>query len=220
MDQPGLKVGEHEKALRGLERINTLSLAATRIWRRVEVLYEKKEAPLRLLDVACGGGDVAVAIKRRAEKSGMPIEVEGCDVSSTALDYATAKARAAGLPVRFFEHDVIDGRLPCRYDLVCSSLFLHHLSDAQAINFLKQLAGAGESMVVQDLVRSRIGYWLAAGAGRTLTRSKVVRVDALRSVRAAFSLSEVRQLTDAAGLAGARVSRCWPERFTIDWRQE
>lgn len=218
MDAPGLPVNQHEEALRALARINHLSLAANRVWRRVRSLYGEKGRALRLLDVACGGGDIAVAVKRKADLAGIPLEVEGCDVSPVALNYAAAKARRVGLSIRFFEHDVTGGRLPSGYDMVSCSLFLHHLSNVQAVRFLHQVAGAEGSLFVQDLLRSRMGYWLAAAAGRTLTRSKVVRVDALRSVRAAYSLAEVGQLTDAAGLRRARVRRCWPERFTIDWR--
>jgi hypothetical protein len=79
-------------------------------------------------------------------------------------------------------------------------------------------ASARRLVLVQDLVRSRAGYVLAHLASRTLTRSRVVRVDALRSVRSAFTLAEMKAMAERAGLAGACLKRCWPERFSLVWR--
>jgi hypothetical protein len=121
--------------------------------------------------------------------------------------------------VRFFEIDATESELPGEYDVVCCSLFLHHLRDEQAIDLLRRLAASAQRLVlVQDLVRSRTGYVLAQLATRTLTRSQVVRVDALRSVRSAFTLTEMKAIAERAGLAGARLKRCWPERFSLVWR--
>jgi len=46
------------------------------------------------------------------------------------------------------------------YDVVCCSLFLHHLNDAQAITVLgKMREAAGTLALVNDLARNRPGYW-------------------------------------------------------------
>ena len=69
--------------------------------------------------------------------------------------------------------------------------------------------------IVGDLERSRLGLALAWAGTRVLSRSPVVHVDALRSVRAAFTLPEARALAEAAGLPHARVTRHWPCRWRL-----
>jgi 2-polyprenyl-3-methyl-5-hydroxy-6-metoxy-1,4-benzoquinol methylase len=201
-----------------LSRINILSLAARRVWSHVRNLHEGGKRPLRVLDVACGGGDVAIALKKRSLRQGLPLDVEGCDISPVALDCARQAAEEAGVEVNFFQLDAINTDLPGGFDLVSTSLFLHHLEDYTAVGFLRKMASAGRAALVQDLLRIRFGYLLALVTVRSVTRSPVVHSDGLRSVRAAFSFSEVVGLAERAGLRTARVERCWPQRFSLSWR--
>ncbi|MFN5696272.1 MAG: hypothetical protein ACK486_04460 [Cyanobacteriota bacterium] len=55
---------------------------------------------------------------------------------------------------------------------------------------------------------------------RLLSRSPIVQIDGPLSVGGAFQLDEVRQLASAAGLAGAQITRFWPERFLLSWRRD
>ena len=72
-------------------------------------------------------------------------------------------------------------------------------------------------MTMNDLARSRCGYFLAVAACRLLTRSAVVRTDAPLSVQGAFTVDEARELAHAAGLTGARVVSRFPARYLIEW---
>ena len=218
MDEPDLDRAEHFAALRGLARINLLSFVSREVCKRIQKLPAPAGRPFRVLDVACGGGDVAVAVKRRAVRRGVPLEIHGCDISPTALDFARSRAEETGVEVAFHLVDAITEALPGGFDLVYSSLFLHHLSDDEAAGFLRRLAGAGRAVLVQDLLRTRLGLFLALAAGHVLTRSPVVMTDGPRSVRAAFSLEEVRDLASRAALRGAFIETCWPERFALFWK--
>src|SRR5438093_515405 len=77
--------------------------------------------------------------------------------------------------------------LPSEYDAVVSSLFLHHLTEEQAIELLRRMGTAGQMVLVNDLVRSRTGYLLAWMGTRLLSRSEVVHFDGPRSVEGAFT---------------------------------
>ena len=63
MDSPELDPAHHAQALRALARINALSLAAGRLWAILRRRSSGSDGPIRVLDVACGGGDVAMAIQ-------------------------------------------------------------------------------------------------------------------------------------------------------------
>ncbi|TWT43141.1 methyltransferase domain-containing protein [Botrimarina hoheduenensis] len=221
MDAPDLDPRHHAQALRGLARLNVASGAAASVWRAVrQVTTTRGSRPLRLLDIASGGGDVALGVWRRAQAAGVPVEIEGIDISPTAVSAATARV-PSGASVRFRQADVLNDPLPEGFDVVMSSLFLHHLEDTDTEGLLKRMAAAADrGIVVSDLRRSRLGYWLAQLACRTLTRSPIVQYDGPQSVAAAYTLDEMRQRVAAAELKRARVARDWPQRLLVTWRRD
>ena len=217
MDDPGIDRARHLHALRALARVNRLSFAAARVWREVLGLAAARSGPVRVLDIACGGGDMLVTVARWARRHGVPIELHGCDVSPVALEAARASVPHA-TELHFFELDVLGAELPEGYDLICSSLFLHHLSEELAVRLLQAMADAtAAALLVQDLRRTRLGYLFAYAGLLCLTRSEVARSDGLTSVQSAFTLTEVAKLCAEAGLDGAEVRPCWPQRYAIRW---
>ncbi|HAT18212.1 MAG TPA: nucleotide-binding protein, partial [Gemmatimonadetes bacterium] len=176
MDAEDLDPTRHVTALRALARVNRVSLVAARVWR--EVLHMSRIShdrgvglPLRLLDVACGGGDVMVDVASRAHRAGVTLAVHGCDSSPVALEHARREAERRGVEADFFDRDVLAEGLPGGYDLVCSSLFHHHLAREDAVGLLRAMAEAGHRVLVQDLLRGTLGYVLAWSGLRLLSRS-------------------------------------------------
>jgi 2-polyprenyl-3-methyl-5-hydroxy-6-metoxy-1,4-benzoquinol methylase len=219
MDRPDLPAELHEHALGGLARLNRWSGSDRIVWPPIRRLTDQvTDRPLRVLDVACGAGDVMVALARRARRAGIAIDFHAIDISATALDHARRRAAAAGVPVSFNCRDVWTGPLPGGFDAVVSSLFLHHLTVEDAIELLRRMAFATTRLLlVNDLRRTRRGWLLAAAACRLLTRSPVVHVDGPRSVAAAFTPAEALSLAGRAGLHGATVEGRWPFRYLLTW---
>ena len=60
MDDPSLDAGQHKEALQALARIHVVSRTASQIAARLVALSHDvsstAEQPLRILDIACGGG--------------------------------------------------------------------------------------------------------------------------------------------------------------------
>ena len=77
MDQPDLDAGEHHHALEALARINRISFSPRILWRPIRRLCELRKKsgdsrPVRVLDVATGGGDVPVRIWQMALAAAFP----------------------------------------------------------------------------------------------------------------------------------------------------
>lgn len=221
MDQPDLAPDRHRHALAGLARLNALSGTAAsyygplRDWQARQGLDR-----LRILDLACGSGDVTVRLWRRAVGAGLDWRLAGCDLSPVAVEAARERALRAQAEVHFFVHDVLAGAVTTPYDAVLCSLFLHHLDDDQAVALLRAAAATGARLILlNDLDRSRAGLALAYLAPRLFSRSPVVHTDAPRSVRAAYRPAEARALAEQAGLHGATVRRCWPCRWLLAWER-
>jgi SAM-dependent methyltransferase len=209
MDQPGLDPGEHGRALDALARVNFLSRTAEALASALRSFQQRRGlAHLRILDVASGGGDVADALARPGWT------VDGCDLSPTAVAHAQ---RRGG---RFFVHDALADSIPEGYDALTCSLFVHHLSEEQAIVLLRRFAESSARFVaISVLDRCRAGLWSAYVVTRLLTRSPVVHYDGPVSVRAAFTVPEIRELARRAGLQGVRVTHCWPFRWLLSWER-
>ena len=229
MDDPALPASEHLAALDALATINAISCTAGQLTAAVRTILGPAPLtarPLRIVDVACGRGDLTVALALRlarrlaADSSATcPVEVLGIDLSERAIHRARQRATgpAAGL-VDFAVRDVLaEGCPPC--DIAVSSLFLHHLDDASADRVLRSMAEAARlGGAISDLVRSRTGLMLAILGTTFLARSRVARVDGPLSVRAARTPAEYRLLAARAGLPHATVRRTWPERVVLAWK--
>lgn len=221
MDQPGIDPVAHSQALQGLRRINTFSGAVGSLFAPIRSLArERRGHPLRVLDLACGGGDNTTALAERARRQGLAVQVDGSDLSPQAVAIATRSAKERGLGATFFQADALNDPIPEDYDVILCSLFLHHLDQEQAVDLLQRMGRASRCLVlVNDLIRSPLGYGLAWAGCRLLSRSPIVHFDGPVSVQGAFQLQEVRALAARAGLEGAAVRRSWPERYLLSWRR-
>lgn len=220
MDEPTLSPDLHRRALQGLSRINAVSRTVASVWNPL-LTYIRRSGrnDLAMLDMACGGGDLAVGLARRAHRAGISLVVQGCDISQTALALAEERAQRSSMRIRFFRHDVLRGRLPCEYDAIVCSLFLHHLESSDVVRLLAQCAANVRGvLIVSDLDRSATGFVLAWMGTRLLSRSPVVHVDGVRSVRAAFTRSEVQRLAVEAGLAAPRFRTSLVPQWPCRWR--
>ncbi len=224
MDDPDLPALEHRHALDGLSRLNRLSRSAAALWPIIEArAHAVHGVPISVLDVATGSADGPVAWARRARTVGIALDLRVCDASSVALEAATARARAAGVELAASCRDVVGSGLEGpdgSVDIVTCSLFLHHLREDQVVRVLSEMQRvARRCVVVSDLRRCWMGLVAAAVASRVMTRSRVVHGDAVRSVRAAFTERELRELADRAGMSGARIRRVWPFRMLLVWER-
>jgi len=213
MDDPRLDANEHDRALRGLGRLNGIGRAVPMLWPSIRREIERADgARVSLLDVACGRGDLLRGLHRRARGR---LDCRGVDVSETALDRARNLAPS---DIRFEKRDALSDLLPSA-DVVVCSLFLHHLAEGDCIALLRKLANSARRLLlISDLERSPFAYVGVSLASRLVTRSPVVHGDGALSVRAAFSAAELETMARRAGLDSARVVRRFPCRLILSWR--
>ena len=227
MDDPSLEAHQHQQALRALARIHFFSRTVTHIVRQVVSLLgdrtDTRSESLRILDIACGGGELTAAVARRlAAKTSCRVEVIGLDISERAIHWATRKhaTTTKNLIISFRACNVLTDELPS-CTLAFHSLFLHHLDNAQAVAQLRSMASATDiGFVFSDLLRTRIGLLLAQLGTRLLSRSAVAQIDGPLSVRAARTVDEYHDLFRAAHLSEPILQRVWPERVCITWRHK
>ena len=171
-------------------------------------------ARIVVLDVACGGGDVARALAAWGRARGFDLRVTALDISARTLDYAR-RCAPGDERLRFVCGDVHaapfqDGR----FDYVTSALFFHHLRDDEVVRTLRSFDRlAARGVVVNDLVRRRRPYlwsWLV-----TRPFNAILRQDGPLSVKRAFRPGELTALSRHAGLRWLSIQTHFGHRMTL-----
>ncbi len=222
MDDAEVDLQQHWEALSALKRIHRCSNRDFFLWRELQQLAPPHgDPPLRVLDIATGGGDLPITLWHRAKQSNQAMYFDGCDRSEQALAYARRDAEESHAHVRFFPYDVFQGPLPAGYDVLLCSLFFHHMSEDEVMDFLRRAhQAAGKALLVYDLDRTYLSYWAVWLGTRLLARgSRMAKYDGLVSVQAAFTVAEVQKLARNAGMAGVVIRRVFPAGYLLSWRR-
>jgi ubiquinone/menaquinone biosynthesis C-methylase UbiE len=160
-------------------------------------------AELKIIDVATGGGDFPRAMAAWARRRKLQVSVLATDLNSKILALA---ARNAPPDVEFAVADA--RRLPFAdgsFDVATCSLLLHHLEPDDAVRVLGEMRRVvRRGVIVNDLVRSWVGYLGALVVPRAMSKNPLFRHDAPLSVRRAYTKSEMAALSARAGLGPVR----------------
>ena len=224
MDDPALDAEEHRRALIGLSRINQWTGVAAAMYRRLRKLSVLSPRPLRVLDIATGAGDLPLTWIKFAKRDNLPLHVSAIDISSVAIASAVQQGERLGLDVEWMVGNALEETLPNDYDVVTTSLFLHHLEDDDIVRLLRIMreatdrGGEVRSLLICDLARSRFNLALVSLAARLLSTSRVVHRDAALSVRAAMTRREFSLLAESALGVAPRVEPLHPCRFIAQIR--
>ena len=190
-----------------LARINR-RLGGARLSRQaIGRLTDGADDRLSVLDVGTGAADLPIDWLAAAARSGRRWQVTAIDNRPEIV--AAAVARAPGLrDAASLTIEVGDGRrlpyLDDAFDVAHCSLVVHHLAPDDAVTLLGEMRRvARRGIVVNDLIRGRLGLVGAWLWGHALTRNPLTRHDAPLSVRRAYARDELRTLLADAGLRPA-----------------
>lgn len=167
-------------------------------------------AAISILDVGSGEGDLLRRIRRWSDHRGLDARLTGVDLNPRSAEAARARTPAS-MAIDYVTGDVFYHDGPA--DLVVSSLFAHHLTDAQVVRFVRWMEqAAARGWFVNDLHRHPVAYH-GFGVAAWLARWHwVVRQDGRTSVARGFRPDEWRDLLHQAGVE-ARVR--WTPLFRL-----
>lgn len=94
------------------------------------------EGPIRILDVGSGYGDGLRSVEQWARERAIDVELRGLDLNPDAIEVAK-EATPAGSRIEWVTADVLTYAPAMPPHLAMSSLFAHHLSDPEIVQFLR-----------------------------------------------------------------------------------
>ena len=132
-----------------------ISLGLDKLWRKracEEVLKFVDGNNLKILDVACGTGDMMLCMKKRLEKRNLSAEFYGLDCSEEMLKLARRKVPFAKLTVGTAEEMPYPDE---SFDVVSVAFGLRNFSDrGKAIQEIERVLKPGGKLVILEFSRS------------------------------------------------------------------
>ncbi|MCA1612856.1 MAG: methyltransferase domain-containing protein [Acidobacteria bacterium] len=208
---------EYEGCLAELRRVNRWLGDAHAL--KATLLPELRRAAARefsLLDVGAGSGELLRVAAREARRGGWRAELVGLELNRRSARAIREESR--GLPeIAAVRGDAL--RLPFAdgaFDYVVCSLFTHHFRDDGVRRVLGEMARvARRRVIVIDLHRHALAYFLYTTAGKIFLRNRLIRADGALSIRRGFRAGELRRLAREAGWRDAEVRRRFPFRLVL-----
>jgi 2-polyprenyl-3-methyl-5-hydroxy-6-metoxy-1,4-benzoquinol methylase len=214
MDDPAANLAALRRTYGQLRLVNRLVARWQRIYRQDIGPLLSAERETTLLDVGCGGGDVARALAGWAVRDGLRLRVTAIDPDPRAYAYAVESVDPdSGVELRCCTSTdlVAEGR---RFDVVISNHLLHHLQEHELTTLLTDSEVLARRRALHnDLVRSRVAYAVYHPVSRLAGSKSFLRTDGLRSIQRSYRPAEL-----TAGLRdGWRVQPVFPFRLLLRW---
>ena len=175
--------------------------------------HNKSDA-ITIIDLGCGGGDILREISLFGKKNNYNFKLIGIDANPHTVNYANSLSQKYD-NVSFEAIDIFSDEFNnLEYDLVLTTLFLHHFKEDQLVSFLKPvLQKAKLGIVVNDLHRHKLAYYLFKLLCTTI-KNKTIVEDGLTSVLRGFKREE---LTTISEQINANYQIQWKWAFRFQW---
>ncbi len=175
--------------------------------------------PLHICEIGCGGGDNLRAIKKYLDKKGIAAVYTGIDLNPNCIAYAESRKENTG--IKFTCSDYNNAVFTSKPDVIFSSLFCHHFSDADLLEqwqWMKDNATIG--FFVNDLHRHPIAYYSIRWLTRLFSKSYLVKNDAPLSVLRGFHKTELISLQQSVMPGNITLQWKWAFRWLFIYKHE
>ncbi len=246
MDQPG-KVARAAMtgSLVGIERVNWLLRGTSISLKTILPIIEREKPtakkPFRICDIGTASADIPIALVKKARRRKISLYITAVEINPDLAAVARNKTKdypeitivqgdareilraAASKKASHKNGEGTDKNLPApasQFDLVSASLFLHHFTPDEVVDWLSLMQNAStKGVIINDLERHIMAWIGIKLVGPILCRNRVFLSDAPLSVRRSYTPEEWSRLGNQAAKGAFRVSRHWPWRIVLASRK-
>ena len=156
---------------------------------------QSKNKTYTIIDLGCGHGDMLRIAADFGRKNGYKLKLIGIDANQDTIDYAN-ELSVDYSEISYVNEDIFsEAFLTRKYDIVLSTLFLHHFTNDEIITLLTNLCRSAKlGVVINDLQRSELAYGLFKFLGLFIS-NHMIRQDGLTSILRAFKRKDLELLS-------------------------
>ncbi|MGH9824080.1 MAG: methyltransferase domain-containing protein [Blastocatellia bacterium] len=205
-----------QQNLADLRRINRRLGGISPTIKAFEALLDRwNREEISLLDIGTGSADVPNAVVDLCAQRGIRATAVAVDLSGRNLKAARQLGFSAS--INLVQADALHLPFaPRSFDFVTASLFLHHFQDEQVVELLSSFGTiARRAVIVNDLVRNLLPYYLFRIISPMVASSFMTRHDGALSVLRGFTAPELDQMAARAGLSTRKIRRVFPYRLVL-----
>jgi len=176
---------------------------------------QPQSAPIRILDIGCGNGDMLRTLADYANKTGLNFMLTGVDANQFTVEHA--RNLSAGYDnISYQCKDIFDQlKQPVNSDIVLCTLTLHHFKEEEIIKLLKHYSKVRIGIVINDLERSAMAYYLFTALCFVFRLNDMSREDGLVSILRGFKKDDL--LLYSKKLNFKNYSIIWKWAFRYQW---
>lgn len=212
---------EYENCIVELQRVNEWLGDASAL--RHSLLQQVERARLdsfTMLDVGAGSGELLRVTADWARTKSRQVHLVGVELNARAaqaiLEQSKQYENIAAVRADAFQLPFEDNA----FDYTVCSLFTHHFQDNDVCIVLREMGRvARRGIVVIDLHRHPVPYYLFSTIGHLFLHNRLIRADGALSILRSFKPDELRRLAEQAGLTAILVEQSFPARIVLSARK-
>lgn len=211
MDNPEVEEKALKIALSDISRANRWlggnAITIRAVHKLIKDIDTTKE--LTILDLGCGDGEMLRAIANSFKRKKRVIKLIGIDLNEKSLAYAN-EISTEYPQISFLNQDILEiDSVKSSFDIIICTLTLHHLRNEEIKEVMeKSVELATVGVVINDLQRSTIAYYLFKIFSFFFIKGYIAKNDGLVSIKRGFKKQEL--------LYFARELRL--KQYQIDWK--
>jgi 2-polyprenyl-3-methyl-5-hydroxy-6-metoxy-1,4-benzoquinol methylase len=179
-----------------------------------KLIKEFSKESYTILDMGCGDGYMLKTLAEEARKRNIPMSFIGVDLNEDAL--TLARKETVDFPeISYAQKDILGADFSdYNCDIVITTLTMHHFENKDILMFLKRfITLATIGVVVNDLERSVLAYYLFQVFGLIFIKTKVAKVDGSISIRKGFKREELELLSKKISDVSHEIKWKWAFRY-------
>lgn len=205
---------EYEYSLKKLFKINRIM----GIFKNTVNLIQQFPENSMLADVGCGGGLFLLHLSKYYPR----MKMLGLDISTEAIQLAEKELsewqqKNASIAVEFKIQPQQELHITANsVDIILINLVCHHLDDDELVAFLiKANDTARKAVVINDLHRNFVAYWLYKIISPILFNNRLITHDGLLSIQKSFTRKELEFLLHKACIKNYQIKWHFPFWWSI-----